>query len=229
MQQNQIDIQAKTVDEAIYRGLQTLQCSIDDVVVEILQEANRGLFGIGARDCVVRLTRRLPVAESQMEEAQGETQVEEVQGEAQAFLSQVLKLMGIQATLHSKEDDDYLRINISANVTGVLIGRRGETLDALQYLTSIVYNHKAFRKRVVLDTENYRHKREETLVRLASRLSNKVRTSGEPVSLEPMTPYERRILHSALQNNPYVTTRSQGEEPNRYIVLLPREGEESTF
>ncbi|MHB1316065.1 MAG: RNA-binding cell elongation regulator Jag/EloR [Christensenellales bacterium] len=210
MRQNQIEIQAKTVDEAIFRGLQTLQCTIDEVEVDVLQEANKGLFGIGARECTIRLTR------IQQEE-------EATDGKAQDFLGRMLSMMGVGVKLQSKEDDECLRININGNVSGILIGRRGETLDALQYLTSVVYNRKAFHKRVILDTENYRSKREDALVRLAGRLSSKVRVSGEPFALEPMTPYERRILHAALQDDPDVTTCSEGEEPNRYVVVMPKE------
>ena len=214
MRQNQIDIQAKTVDEAIYRGLQALKCTIEEVEVDVLQEANKGLFGIGARECTVRLTRI-------QEDEEAST------GKAQEFLSRMLSLMGVSVKLQSKEDDESLHINMNGNVTGILIGRRGETLDALQYLTSVVYNRKAFHKRVILDTENYRSKREEALTRLAGRLSNKVHLSGQPVALEPMTPYERRVLHAALQDNPFVTTCSEGEEPNRYVVVLPKKESDS--
>lgn len=215
MRQNEIEIQAKTVDEAIFKGLQALKCSIDEVSVDILQEANKGLFGIGARECSVRLTRIVKEADEPV-------------GKAQEFLGKMLSMMGVNAKLSTKEDEESIRINISGNVTGILIGRRGETLDALQYLTSVVYNRKAFHKRVILDTENYRSKREDALVRLAGRLSSKVRISGEPFALEPMTPYERRILHAALQDDPHVTTCSEGEEPNRYVVVLPKEESEPT-
>jgi spoIIIJ-associated protein len=120
-----------------------------------------------------------------------------------------------------KEEDGSIKINLDGPNVGILIGHRGETLDALQYLVSLIINkdHNEDYKRVILDTENYRLKREETLKRLASRLAYKVKSTGKYVKLEPMNPYERRIIHSALQNNEDITTYSEGEEPFRRVVI----------
>ena len=136
------------------------------------------------------------------------------------FLSVTTKLMGVDVDIRMKEEDGMLTIRMMGDTLGILIGRRGETLDALQYLTSLTVNKgKEEYTRVSLDTENYRIKREETLQKLALRMANRARKTGRRVTLEPMNPYERRVLHSALQNNPYVTTHSEGEEPYRRVVI----------
>ncbi len=133
--------------------------------------------------------------------------------------------MGIEAQVLAAQEEDSLHLRIDSKTMGVLIGHRGATLDALQYLTALVVNHKreGGYVRVALDTEDYRSKREETLRRLARRQAQRVRETGEPVNLEPMKPYERRTLHATLQNNPYVFTYSDGEEPNRYVVIAPKQ------
>ncbi len=141
------------------------------------------------------------------------------------FLEGLLKAMGIDATLKAAAVEDGIRIYIESSTKGLLIGRRGETLDAMQYLTSLIVNRNRKQEkffRVTLDTEGYRSKREQTLMRLASRQAAKARATGSPVHLEPMNPYERRVLHASLQNNPYVKTHSEGEEPNRRVVITPK-------
>ena len=142
-------------------------------------------------------------------------------GRAQEFLQEVTKLMGVNVSVAVKNDEEgNVRVNMEGDTLGILIGRRGETLDALQYLTSLQVNKgQDDYTRVTLDTEGYRAKREEALVRLANRMANRAQKTGRKVSLEPMNPYERRILHSALQDHPAVTTHSEGEEPNRHVVI----------
>lgn len=142
-------------------------------------------------------------------------------GRAQDFLQEVTKLMGVNVSVAVKNDEEgNVRVNMEGDTLGILIGRRGETLDALQYLTSLQVNKgQDDYTRVTLDTEGYRAKREEALVRLANRMANRAQKTGRKVSLEPMNPYERRILHSALQDHPAVTTHSEGEEPNRHVVI----------
>ena len=142
-------------------------------------------------------------------------------GRAQEFLQEVTKLMGVNVAVAVKNDEEgNVRVNMEGDTLGILIGRRGETLDALQYLTSLQVNKgQEDYTRVTLDTEGYRAKREEALVRLANRMANRAQKTGRKVSLEPMNPYERRILHSALQDHPAVTTHSEGEEPNRHVVI----------
>ena len=142
-------------------------------------------------------------------------------GRAQEFLQEVTKLMGVNVSVAVANDEEgNVRVNMEGDTLGILIGRRGETLDALQYLTSLQVNKgQDDYTRVTLDTEGYRAKREEALVRLANRMANRAQKTGRKVSLEPMNPYERRILHSALQDHPAVTTHSEGEEPNRHVVI----------
>lgn len=142
-------------------------------------------------------------------------------GRAQEFLQQLTQLMGVNVSVAVTTDEEgNVRVNMEGDTLGILIGRRGETLDALQYLTSLQVNKgQGDYTRVTLDTEGYRAKREEALIRLANRMANRAQKTGRKVAMEPMNPYERRILHSALQNHPAVTTHSEGEEPNRHVVI----------
>lgn len=143
------------------------------------------------------------------------------EGKAQQFLMKVTEMMGVQVSVHSRRDEQgNVRVDMFGDTLGILIGRRGETLDALQYLSSLHINHgRDEYTRVTLDTESYRAKREEALTRLANRMANRAVKTGRKVVMEPMNPYERRILHSALQGNEAVTTHSEGEEPNRHVVI----------
>lgn len=145
-------------------------------------------------------------------------------GKAQDFLSHVTQLMGVESQVYVTTDEEgFLRAELKGDTSGILIGRRGETLDALQHLTSLYINKgKSDYTRITLDTENYRARREDTLIRLANRYANRVVKTGRRVSVEPMNPYERRIIHSALQGNEQVETHSEGEEPNRHIVITLR-------
>ena len=142
-------------------------------------------------------------------------------GIAKEFLAELTKLMGVDVTIDMGTDaEGNVYGYMQGDTLGILIGRRGETLDALQYLTSLKVNRgKDSYTRVTLDTENYRAKREDTLIRLANRMANRALRTGRKVSLEPMNPYERRIIHFALQQNEGVTTHSEGDEPNRHVVI----------
>lgn len=145
---------------------------------------------------------------------------EEVEKSAYEFLQGVFKAMEMNVEIKAEFSDDTLSVDLNGDDMGVLIGKRGQTLDSLQYLTSLVVNKgKASYTRVKLDTENYRNRRKETLENLARNIAFKVKKTKRPVFLEPMNPYERRIIHSALQNDPYVTTHSEGEEPYRKVVV----------
>jgi spoIIIJ-associated protein len=153
---------------------------------------------------------------------------QEPQNDAEKFLYGLFERMGMSVALKSANmENDILRIDMSGRAMGMLIGRRGETLDALQYLTSLVLNNdKESYMKVMHDTENYRRKREEALKRLAVRLADKVIKSGKKVVLEPMNPYERRILHATLQDHPGITTYSEGEDPYRSVVVALKDGEQ---
>jgi spoIIIJ-associated protein len=202
-----IESTGKTVDEAIFNGLDLLGMEIDQVDIDILDEGSRGLFGIGSSRSRVCLTVR---------------EEPELPAKAKEFVAGVLERLGLEATMEVQEEEGILKIRLKGQELGMLIGRRGETLDALQYLTGLAVNKGGEYKRIQLDIEDYRSSREETLQRLASRLAGKVARTGERVVLEPMNPYERRVMHAALQNNPQVTTISEGEEPNRRVTILPR-------
>ena len=142
-------------------------------------------------------------------------------GVAKEFLGELTRLMGVDVTIDMGTDaEGNVYGFMQGDTLGILIGRRGETLDALQYLTSLKVNRgRESYTRVTLDTENYRAKREDTLIRLANRMANRALRTGRKVSLEPMNPYERRIIHFALQQNEGVTTHSEGDEPNRHVVI----------
>ena len=150
--------------------------------------------------------------------------------EAAQFLREMLRLMNIDAqVLANVSEEDGVRLRIESSGMGVLIGHRGETLDAIQYLTSLHVNRSRKEHgftRITVDTEGYRDRREETLARLARKVASQVRSTGRARTLEPMNPCERRVLHATLQNNPYVTTYSEGEEPNRRVVIAPKGREE---
>lgn len=200
-----IDMTGRTVDDAVKNALNELNLTEDKVDIEVLDEGSKGLFNlIGARPAKVRITVKRDCAY-----------------EAKSFLKSILDNMGIKAEIRIKEEENTLKVHMNGPDMGILIGYRGETLDALQYLISLTINkdRNDDYKRVILDTENYRKKREETIKRLAIKIANKAIRTGKVVKLEPMNPYERRIIHSVLQNNPDVQTYSEGEEPYRRVVV----------
>lgn len=341
-----VQASGKSVDEAIFKGLQEMEISIDEVSIEIIQTETKGILGFGAKPAIVRLTQRpaeeyelpdymkkanerfdrkldrynekqnkrrekenrkaekraerpavkekdvepaiekeaaaeavmpveAPKAEAAIEAAIPDTVAEEnVQREsrprrerhegferreraprnnsinnniengagehetrinytveaaegnpAAEFVKGLIERMGAEGTVLAAQDEDCLRLRIDSEMIGMLIGHRGETLDAMQYLTGLVINKNRKTEgytRVTLNTEEYREKREETLKRLARKVASQVKATGRPRALEPMNPYERRVLHSALQNHPDVMTHSEGEEPNRRVVVTPR-------
>jgi spoIIIJ-associated protein len=200
-----IEITGRTVEEAISNALTELKLDREKVDIEVLEQGSRGIFKLlGAKPAKVKATVK-----------------RDFLYEAKSFLRDILNKMDLKCEIRMKEEDGSIKINLDGPNVGILIGHRGETLDALQYLVSLIINkdHNEDYKRVILDTENYRLKREETLKRLASRLAYKVKSTGKYVKLEPMNPYERRIIHSALQNNEDITTYSEGEEPFRRVVI----------
>lgn len=312
------EVSARTIEEAISKGLEELGVSISDVTVDVLEEGSKGLFGLfGSRPAKIRLTmkededqqemahailadalkeeepkpKKQPKAEKkekpaekpekkekpaekkekpadQASKAEKTEKTEKTEkpekpaaekgekpapkprklrekkepqapaepkvivpaeqadrataaGRAQEFLQELTQRMNVNVSVAvSTDEEGNVRVNMEGDTLGILIGRRGETLDALQYLTSLQVNKgQEGYTRVTLDTEGYRAKREEALVRLANRMANRAQKTGRKVSLEPMNPYERRILHSALQDHPAVTTHSEGEEPNRHVVI----------
>ncbi|GAA0064788.1 protein jag [Clostridium sporogenes] len=200
-----IEMTGKTIEEAINHGLKELNTSKDKVEIKVIDEGSKGFLNfIGTRPARIEMKLK-----------------KDYEKEVRDFLESILKSMNVEANINIKEKKDVIKIDLSGSDMGIIIGYRGETLDSLQYLVSLVINkdQSCDYKRVILDTENYRDKREETLKKLARRLGHKVRETGRPVKLEPMNPYERRIIHSELQNNNYVETYSEGEEPFRKVVI----------
>ena len=203
-----IEISAKTVNDAITEACQKLGVTSDKLDYSVIEEGSNGFLGIGSRPAVIK-ARVLEV----------ELSTEDL---AKKFLSDVFAAMQLKVviTLDYKEAERELSIDLSGDDMGVLIGKRGQTLDSLQYLVSLVVNKDVDDYiRVKVDTENYRERRKETLENVAKNIAYKVKRTRRPVSLEPMNPYERRIIHSALQNDKYVTTHSEGEEPFRKVVV----------
>ena len=200
-----IETVGKNVDEAIQNALEQLNLTNDKVDIEIIEEGSKGLFNlIGTKLAKVRVTKK-----------------EDSIDNAENFLRNILDTMGIEANMNIEKHDDVININLSGVKMGLIIGYRGETLDSLQYLVSLVVNkdHKKPYKKVVLDAENYRKKREETLIKLAEKTALKVKKIKRLYKLEPMNPYERRIIHSALQEYNDISTYSEGQEPFRRVVV----------
>ena len=200
-----VEVEGKTVEEALNKALSELDANKNMVDIEILDHGSKGLFNvIGVKPARIRVSRKYNYIE-----------------EARNFIVQILKGMEVEATIDIKEENDSIIINLSGEKMGVIIGYRGETLDSIQYLVSLVVNklHELPHKKVILDTEDYRSKREETLKGVAIKTANRVKKTKKSFKLEPMNPYERRIIHSALQEDAFVNTYSEGEEPFRRVVV----------
>lgn len=235
------EFSAKTVDDAITAACQDFFVTSDKLDYEVLEEGSSGFLGIGAKPAVIKArvkeekeivkeTVKEPVKEVMKEEKTfaketakvSNVDAKEVEEAAKKFLGEVFDAMEMEVIVDAKynDADKTLDIDMRGEEIGILIGKRGQTLDSLQYLVSLVVNRgQADYIRVKLDTENYRQRRKETLENLAKNIAYKVKRTKRPVSLEPMNPYERRIIHSALQNDRYVTTHSEGEEPFRRVVV----------
>lgn len=238
------------IDEAVELALKDLKVTRDDVEVEVLEEPSKGFLGLGSKLAKVRVTLKEtepepevapepevtaePAAEAKAQKAPKEPKpqrksiaAERPEGLEPAddhiavrFLEKTTKEMGMNLTFKCMANDENVYIDIEGDEAGNIIGKRGQTLDAIQYLTSLVVNKDSSQYiRVVLDSENYRAKREKTLQQLADRLAGKVVRSGRSVRLEPMNPYERMVIHAALQHNKKVVTRSEGEEPYRRLII----------
>lgn len=223
---------AKNVDEAVAAALSELGVTRDEVDVEVIEEGSKGFLGLGAKDAVVRVTLKEKAAPA-VEEKVVKTEKAPVKANkknvdpvktAEEFLDGIFKAMSLDVNVNAeKGEDNTMSIDLSGENMGIVIGKRGDTLDSLQYLTSLVVNKNTEEHiRVSIDTEHYREKRSEALVALAKRLADKVERSGRKFTLEPMNPYERRIIHSSLQNNDAVTTFSVGSEPYRKVVIAPK-------
>lgn len=203
-----IEISAKTLNEAITDACRQLEIISDKLEYEVIDEGSVGFLGFNSKPVVIRAKAKSTVSD-----------------QAKIFLNEVFTAMNmvVAIDLTFDEETNSINIDLSGEEMGILIGKRGQTLDAIQYLTSLVIN-KGLEDfvRVKIDTENYRKRRRETLENLAKNISYKVKKSRRSITLEPMNPYERRIIHSSLQGNKFITTYSEGDEPYRKVVIAPK-------
>lgn len=233
-----IEFKGKTKNDAITEACRHFSIPSDKLDYEVIDEGKSGILGIGARPAIIKARVKeeneeviepvklseTPIIAS-VKAATAEIEDVDVEGVSKKFLTDVFAAMDLAVEISTKYNDSLrsLEVELSGDEMGVLIGKRGQTLDSLQYLISLVINKGTTEYiKVKVDTENYRQRRKETLENLAKNISYKVKRTRRPVSLEPMNPYERRIIHSALQNDRYVTTHSEGDEPFRRVVVTPK-------
>lgn len=200
-----IEISAKNVDDAITQATVQLGITSDQLEYEVLDKGSTGFLGIGSKNAVIKARKKFSIDENVVE-----------------FLSSIFDAMKMEVEIlvAVNEEEHIIEVELKGDDMGILIGKRGQTLDSLQYLTNLAINkHSDEYYKVRIDTEDYRKRRKETLENLAKNIAYKVKRTKRPVSLEPMNPFERRIIHSALQNDRYVTTHSEGDEPYRHVVV----------
>ena len=200
-----IEVSAKTVDDAITEASIKLGTTSDKIEVEVIEKGSTGFLGIKSKPAIIKARKKNDTVDNIRE-----------------FLENVFSAMDMEVTIDIKkaEDDKVYEVELSGKEMGLLIGKRGQTLDSLQYLTNLAINkHSDTYTRVKLDTEDYRKRRKDTLENLAKNIAYKVKRTKKAVSLEPMNPFERRVIHSALQGDRYVETHSEGEEPFRHVVV----------
>ena len=200
-----IEVSAKTVDDALTEASVKLGTTSDKLEYEVIEKGSSGFLGIGSRNAVIRVKVKASVED-----------------EVRKLLGQVFSAMEmeVEILIKVKEEDKFIDVELKGPDMGVLIGKRGQTLDSLQYLTNLAINkHSENYYKVKIDTEDYRNRRKETLENLAKNIAYKVKRTKRAYPLEPMNPFERRIIHSALQNDKYVTTHSEGDEPYRHVVV----------
>ena len=203
-----IEVTGKTLDEAITNALLQLETTSDKVEYEVIEKGSNGILGIfNSKPAKIKIRKKISSVEDVVRE----------------FLDNMFGAMNmiVKVDIVVDSEEGTLNVDLSGEDMGLLIGKRGQTLDSIQYLVSLVANkEKENYMRVKVDTENYRQRRKETLESLAKNIAYKVKRSKRPVSLEPMNPYERRIIHSALQNDKFVSTKSEGEDPFRHVVIF---------
>lgn len=211
-----IEVKGKTVDDAITNALIQLETTSDKIEYEVIERGSNGFLGlIGKQDAVIKVRKKSNLLDDTYE-----------------FLDKMFSAMNMKVTskIDYNEENRTMNIDFSGDEMGILIGKRGQTLDSLQYLISLVVNKESDSYiKVKVDTEDYRERRKQTLENLAKNLSYKVKRTRRPVTLEPMNPYERRIIHSALQNDRYVETHSEGEEPYRKVVITLKKRESREY
>ena len=210
-----VEFKAKTVDDALVEAAQALGAAgLDELEYDVIDKGSSGFLGIGSKPVVIKARKKADEKTSFVDTIQ-------------EFLDHLFLVMGIETkvVIDYNEEEKTMNIDLSGDDMGVLIGKRGQTLDALQKITQSVVNKNSEEFiRVKLDTENYRARRKDTLENLARNIAYKVKRSRKQIVLEPMNPYERRIIHSALQDDKFVSTRSEGEEPFRRVVVFYNRG-----
>jgi spoIIIJ-associated protein len=202
-----IEVSGKTVEDALTEASIQLGTTSDQIEYEVIDKGSAGFLGIGSKNAVIKARKIMNLS---------------VEDQVKSFLYDVFHAMDMEVEILTKVDENekLVDVELKGDEMGVLIGKRGQTLDSLQYLTNLAVNkHSENYYKIKIDTEDYRKRRKETLENLAKNVAYKVKRSKRPVSLEPMNPFERRVIHSALQNDKYVTTHSEGEEPYRYVVV----------
>ena len=203
-----IEISAKTVDDAVTEAVIQLGTTHDQLEYEVIEKGSAGFIGIGRKDAVIRVKKK-----------------DSLEDRIRDFLQKIFSAMQLEVEIliEREESGRVVNVELKGADMGVLIGKRGQTLDSLQYLTNLAVNKNAEEfVKVKIDTEDYRKRRRETLENLARNIAFKVKRTKHPVSLEPMNPFERRVIHYALQNDKFVTTHSEGEEPFRLVVVTLR-------
>ncbi|GHU43422.1 DNA/RNA-binding protein [Clostridia bacterium] len=203
-----VEVKGKTVEDAITQGLVELGATSDQVEYEVIEKGTNGLFGLGSKQAVIKIRKNLTLED-----------------ELRHFLAEILRTMNIDAEIiiTHNEDEKTFDIELKGTEMAILIGKRGQTLDSLQYLLNLFVNKNSDKYiKVKLDTEGYRRKRKESLEILAKNIAYKVKKTNRLVKLEAMNPFERRIIHSALQHDKFISTYSDGEEPFRHVVIAPK-------
>ena len=200
-----IEVSAKTVDEALTEASIKLGIPSSELEYEVVEKGSTGFLGIGSKLAVIKARKKFSIEEI-----------------VKDFLKSVFHAMDMAVEIIVKidEEEKLIEVDLKGDDMGILIGKRGQTLDSLQYLTNLAVNkHSENYYKVKVDTEDYRKRRKDTLENLAKNIAYKVKRTRRPVALEPMNPFERRVIHSALQNDKFVVTHSEGEEPYRHVVV----------
>ena len=200
-----IEVSAKTVDEALTEASISLGIPSSEIEYEVIEKGSTGFLGLGSKNAVIKARKKFSVEENVKE-----------------FLKSVFHAMdmAVEIIVKVNEEEKLIEVDLKGEDMGILIGKRGQTLDSLQYLTNLAVNkHSENYYKVKVDTEDYRKRRKDTLENLAKNIAYKVKRTKRPVELEPMNPFERRVIHSALQNDKFVTTHSEGDEPYRHVVV----------
>ncbi len=218
-----VEAEGKTVEDAIRKACEELGVSREDLEVEVLAHASGGFLGIGARNARIRATfREKPQPATPEPASSAVTYADPAAETARKTLVDLLRLLDVQAAVDLEEDSERIHLNIRGDGSGLLIGRKGQTLDALEYLVNkMVHKGAEDKKRIVVDTENYRSRREESLVNLAQRLAEKAKRLGRPVTISPMSAHDRRVIHLALQDDKTLHTWSTGTGLYRKIIISP--------